>query len=141
MFNRQNINVRPLNEELEDVGLDPDKVVGDIERNSGLPPLEEALKQIKHDGDKFKILRLYSSKGDADGSFPKSLVKLIGKGGGAALLERLPGKGYKVQKDVLVSKTASYPRYYMLALGAGGKPDGAPVALKPAQYKRAMSYS
>lgn len=53
MFNRQNINVRPLSEELEGIGLDPDKVMGDIERNSGLleshagsPPASDAVRPL-----------------------------------------------------------------------------------------------
>jgi hypothetical protein len=51
MFNRRNINVRPLSEELEGIGLDPDKVMDDIERNSGLveqyagsPPTSDAVR-------------------------------------------------------------------------------------------------
>jgi len=35
MFNRRDVHVRPLSEELEELGLDPDKVMGDIERVSG----------------------------------------------------------------------------------------------------------
>ena len=51
MFNRENIRVSPLGEELEKIGLDPDKVMSDIERNSGLlenhagsPPSSEAVR-------------------------------------------------------------------------------------------------
>lgn len=51
MFNRENIKVRPLSEELESIGLDPDRVMGDIERNSGMleehagsPPTSEAVR-------------------------------------------------------------------------------------------------
>jgi len=51
MFNRENINVRPLSEELEGIGLDPDRVMGDIEHNSGLleshagsPPPSDAVR-------------------------------------------------------------------------------------------------
>lgn len=51
MFNRENIRVRPLSEELEGIGLDPDRVMNDIERNAGLleqhfgsPPSSEAVR-------------------------------------------------------------------------------------------------
>jgi hypothetical protein len=51
MFNRENIRVRPLSEELEGIGLDPDHVMDDIERNAGLleqhfgsPPSSEAVR-------------------------------------------------------------------------------------------------
>jgi len=53
MFNRENIKVRPLSEELEGIGLDPDRVMDDIERNSGLleqhagsPPSSEAVRPL-----------------------------------------------------------------------------------------------
>jgi hypothetical protein len=36
MIHRDNIEVRPLEEELKDLGLDPEKVVNEIERQSGL---------------------------------------------------------------------------------------------------------
>jgi len=51
MFNRKDFKVRPLSEELEGIGLDPSKVMDDIERNSGLleqhagsPPTSEAVR-------------------------------------------------------------------------------------------------
>ena len=51
MFNRKDIQVRPLSEELEGIGLDPDRVMDDIERNSGLleshagsPPASDAVR-------------------------------------------------------------------------------------------------
>lgn len=74
----------------------------------------------------FKVVRTYPTKGDADGPFPRDLLRLIKKGGGAVLLKA--GKG------------AGAPGHYFMALDASGKRDGFPVWLKPAQYKRAMSY-
>jgi hypothetical protein len=51
MFNRENVRVRKLSEELEEIGLDPNRVLDDIERNSGVleehtgsPPSSEAVR-------------------------------------------------------------------------------------------------
>jgi len=101
-------------------------------------PLSEA-KAFKMRGETYRVLKSYSSKDEADGPFPKALVKLIGRNGGAALVELKAGSGFKAKGDMLVSKDSSRPRFFFLAL-KGGKPDGYPVGLKPAQYKRVMSY-
>lgn len=36
MFNRRDVHVRPLHEELSEIGLDPDKIMNDIEHNAGV---------------------------------------------------------------------------------------------------------
>ena len=36
MFNRRDVHVRPLHEELSEIGLDPDKIMADIEHNAGV---------------------------------------------------------------------------------------------------------
>jgi hypothetical protein len=91
--------------------------------------------------DKYKVLRVFPTKDDADGPLPTGLLRLIKKGGGAALVELLPPKGYKVKGDMLVSPDSSRPRYFIRAFGPGGSWDGSPVDLKPAQLKRLHSYT
>ena len=97
-------------------------------------------KKDKAGDDTYKVLKVFPTKDDADGPLPKNLLKLIKKGGGAALVELLPPKGYKVEGDMLVSPDSSRPRYYIRAFGPSGSWDGFPVDLKPAQYKRLQSY-
>jgi hypothetical protein len=74
----------------------------------------------------FKVVRSYPTHGDADGPFPRSLLRLIKKRGGGAKLLKLTGG-------------AGAAGHYFWAMH-NGKPDGAPVWMKPAQVKRAMSY-
>lgn len=97
-------------------------------------------KKDKAGDDTYKVLKVFPTKDDADGPLPKNLLKLVKKGGGAALVELLPPKGYKVKGDMLVSPDSSRPRYYIRAFGPSGSWDGFPVNLKPAQYKRLQSY-
>jgi len=78
---------------------------------------------MKIDGEKFKVVRVYPTKDHADGPLPSSLLRLMKKSGGGVLLKK--------QSD---------GEPYFLYLGAGGKADGAPIWLKPQQYKRIMSY-
>ncbi len=69
----------------------------------------------------YKVIRHYPSKGDADGPLPRALLRMVPRGGGAAIAKGPQG-------------------HYVIYLDRSGKIDGAPVWLKPAQYKRAMSY-
>ena len=88
----------------------------------------------------FKVLRVFPTKDDADGPLPKNLLRLIKKGGGAALVELLPSGDYKVKGDMLIAPDSSKPRHYIRAFGPSGSWDGFPVALKPPQLKRLHSY-
>jgi len=101
---------------------------------------KDKVKYHGQDDATFKVLRVFATKDDADGPLPKGLLRLIKKGGGAALVEQLPSKGYKVKGDMLVSPDSSMPRHYIRAFGPSGSWDGHPVDLKPAQLKRLHSY-
>ncbi len=90
--------------------------------------------------ESYQVLRSYPTKGHADGPFPKDLLRLVDRDGGAALVELLTPPGYEAQDTLLVSEDSSLPRYFFLALQANGEPDGKPIGLSPAQYNRAMSY-
>ena len=74
----------------------------------------------------YKVVRVFPTKDDADGPLPKNLLRLIKKGGGAAMVELVEGDGQK--------------GHYIRAFGPSGSWDGHPVWLKPAQVKRIQSY-
>lgn len=97
--------------------------------------------KFKDRDDEYKVVRVFPTKDDADGPLPKGLLRLIKKGGGAAMVELLPSGDYKLQGDMLVSPTSSRPRYYVKTFGPSGSWEGSgAVALKPAQVKRINSY-
>lgn len=132
--------------------LDPNAPGGGIHyRGEDVDDLAEGMprkaEMLQVGNDHYKVVRVYPTKEHADGPFPRDLLRLIKPGGGALLLDLQPGKNETrsaKHKDVIFSSEpmggSSRPRYYMLALKPGGQPDGSPVSLKPAQYKRVMSY-
>jgi hypothetical protein len=92
----------------------------------------------------YKVLRYYPTKADAEGPFPTTLTRLIRKGGGALLVELQPGKK-SMEKDGGIHtpgpRGGSWrPKEYIVYLDSEGNVDGAPVYLKPHQFKRVMSY-
>jgi hypothetical protein len=96
----------------------------------------------------FKVLRHYPTKADATGPLPTTLTRYIKKGWSASVVELLPGRTGHVKGDVIMryddprsrDGVSSVPRYYVIYYNHRGMVDGGPVALKPHQYRRAMSY-
>jgi hypothetical protein len=90
--------------------------------------------------DTFRTVRVFPTKDDADGPLPKTLLRLIKKNGGAAIIELLPSGDYKIKGDMLVSPNSSRPRYYVRAFHSDQSWDGYPVCLTPSHLKRLGSY-
>ena len=92
----------------------------------------------------YKVLRYYPTKAHAEGPFPTTLTRLMRKDGGALLVELQPGKKSKEQDGGIHTpgpRGGSWrPKHYIVYLDGEGNTDGAPVDLKPHQFKRVMSY-
>jgi len=89
-------------------------------------PLPRPGQPFEADGQQFKVVRVYPTKGDAQGPLPRDLVRLIAPGGSAALLKLIRG---------------SMDRgHYLVCFNPYGDLDGHPAWVKPLQVKRAMQY-
>jgi len=106
------------------------ELIESIRSDAGLTSLNEMKYEVgdvvKLDDSKFKILREYPTKEDADGPLPRDLLRLVPRGGGACIAKMVSGSGS--------------PGHYVIYKDAQGKISGAPVWMKPMQYERAMQY-
>lgn len=81
---------------------------------------------LKSGTSTFQVIRKYDSKMDATGPIGRDFLRTIPSGGGGALVKKVSG-GHQAG-------------YYFIALDSRGKPDGKPMWMSPANYKRAMRY-
>jgi hypothetical protein len=81
---------------------------------------------LKFGTSTFQVIRKYDSRMDATGPIGRDFLRTIPSGGGGALVKKVSG-GHQAG-------------YYFIALDSRGKPDGNPMWMSPANYKRAMRY-
>lgn len=131
-YMRKSFPKNVLKEGLSTTEIKLHRLLGELRREDEGEPLEEraplpkAGGKLEVDGQQFKVVKVYAGKADTVGPLPRELVRLVPRGGGAAVLELVKGSMDK--------------GHYVVYFNQHGDLDGHPVWMKPMQVKRAMQY-